>query len=323
MAERGDGQERPKFIAILDKTGRVGMLENNTFMVGWEQPNGRLAWHPHQDIWRLFRQNERVIQQLLGIPIKESSETGSDPKFSMSLPQLQDHLKRVMVPGEISKAQQLAQRVGNLITIVAYEQIPSEEVSKELLLISRELGKVRNELKVVAKGKTQQAAAAETSADFIEPSSEAYDAFTELANQGISIVRSLYVRADTILGWTNQQERQIELLGTAIGAALVEIARGSTSDQVRSLWSERLFEPYNLLEQTLRIRGNPYAEIVNRPGVTHLRGLKETIKQGDLAIVQRRFNDAYVELDKVAQDKKAREAAGIYKRYKKSDRGKN
>lgn len=323
MAERGDGQEGPKFIAILDKTGRVGMLENNTFMVGWEQPNGRLAWHPHQDIWRLFRQNERVIQRHLGIPIEESSEPGSDPKIGMSLPQLQDHLERVMVPGAISQAQRLAQRVGNLITVVAYEQIPSDEVSKELRGISRELGQVRNELKVVAKGKTQQAAAAETSADFIEPSSEAHDAFAELAKQGMSIVRSLYVRADTILEWTDQQERQIELLRTAIGAALKEIERGSTSDQVRSLWSERLFEPYNLLEQTLKIRGNPYAEIVNRPGVTHLRGLKEAIKQGDLTFVQRGFNNAYVELAKVGQDKKAREATGIYIRYKKSDKSKH
>lgn len=318
---RGSEEIKPNFIKIVDKTGRVGILEDDTWMVGWGKPDGQTVWHHHSDVWRVLRQNERVIQKFLGIPIniEEGQEAQKDPSLGASLPDLSSAL---LIFGEIQKAQQLTTDIITLMTLSINQRTPVTQLSDELKRLSSKLSnKVVNEFKVMAKGKLIEAGNVGTVARAQLLALEATEALMHRTREGASIVNSLLQRASGVLAWVDEQELQIRRLRNAVGAVLIEIKtaqdRGGTiAPQTRKIWKSHFFGSVNELEPTLSIRGNPYSEIVNRPEIKRLRLLKEAIENDDIEKVDGRFSQAYPILDRVLKDREDREASGKYERYR-------
>lgn len=321
--ERPSGSEeiKPNFIKIVDKTGRVGILENDAWMVGWRKPDGQTVWHHHSGVWQVLGQNERVIQQFLGIPInvEEKQEAQKDPSLGASLPNLSEAL---LIFGEIQKAQRLTTDITTLMALSINQRTPVAQLSDELKRLSGKLSnKVVNEFKVMAKGKLIKAGDVETVAKAQLLALEAAEALMYRTREGASIVNSLLQRASGVLAWVDEQELQIRRLRNAVGTVLIDIKTaqghgGIITPQIRERWKSRFFGSANELEPTLSIRGNPYSEIVNRPEIRGLCLLKETIETDDIEKVDGRFSRAYPVLDRVLKDREDREASGKYERYR-------
>lgn len=314
-------EQRPAFIETIDRTGRVGILEDGTWSVGWQHSEGHVVWHRHENVWRVFRQNERVIQRFLGIPLslEEEQEAKTDPNFGTSLPNLRETL---LILGETQKAQQLTREITTIMSLSVNRRTPSQQVTEELnQLRSRLSPKARNEFKVQARQKLTEASKAESVADMHISSTEAFDALLLRAREGMSIVSSLLRRGAVILDWVDNQERTIEVLQNAVGAALREIkiaqSRGTVvGPQAVEAWQSRFGGQTDVLQRVFAIRGNPYAQIVRRPEITRLNSLRETIGQMNIALIERRLEDAYPILDQVLKDRNDREASGAYERYR-------
>lgn len=312
-SERG-----PEFVRVI--TPRVGILPDDTWAVGWQQPEGRIVWHHFPDVWRVFRQNERVMKQFLGIPLTEEEirEARSDPALGSSLPRIESAL---IILGETPQAQDLARQVATLMSFSVNQRTSAEELSSELRRLRSKLSPwVRNRFKSSARQKLTEAAQAPTLAELQLASAEASEALLRRASEGMSIVASLFQRAGKILEYVDEQEQQTEWLRMAVGAVLREINQaqksGNVSDSTREVWQTHFYGGRGVLEPTLAIRGNPYAQIVKRPEVTQLQGLKGAMEQGDLAAVEKRFSAAYVVLHQVSRDRKDREASGVCQRYR-------
>lgn len=318
-------ETRPQFkiIATVDKTGRVGIIEDDSWVVGWQQPNGELVWHKHADIWRVFRQNLRVIQSFLGVPIdeREAEESKSDPNLGVSLPRLKDQL---IIFGETQKAQELAKRIDTIVSLAVGQRTPMSEILPQIERLRDQLSpKVRNEFKVRARQKLAEAAQTKNIAQFQTRALEAFAALLERAHEGASIVGSLIARASSILEWVDTQELQIETLKHAVGAALVEIKiaegeRRPVSQNSLEIWKFRFLGSANVVDKVLAIKGSPYAAIVRRSEIVNLRNIEESLEGADIALLQRRFEAAYPIIQKVKMDRGDREASGFYNRYRLS-----
>lgn len=312
-------EQGPGFIKTIDRTGRVGILADDTWAVGWEQPGRKLVWHRHGDVWRVLRQNERVTQGFLGVPIVgEGQEARSDPTLGVSLPELQSVL---LISGEIQKGQQLAQDVATLMSLSINQRTPASEITARLDHLRKGLGPVKNAFKVLGKGKLTEAIEAQTILQKHLATTKAFEAFTNRAGEGMSIVGSLMGRASTILEWVDEQEREFRRLKDKVGAMLIEIKNGPVSNQTQELWQFGLFGSNSTLARVLAIRGNPYAELTKRQeltDLTKLRGTMETLplSPDGIKVVEKRCGAAYLVLHNATMGWQDREASGAYERYR-------
>jgi len=314
-------EQRPTFIETIDRTGRVGILEDGTWSVGWRQSGGEIVWHKHQDVWRVFRQNERVIQRFLGIPLEtqEEQEVKTDPNLDISLPNLRETL---VIFGEMQKAQQLTQEITNIMTLSVNRRTSSEEVATGLNQLRNRLSpNVRNEFKMLARQKLTEASEAQRIAEIHISTTEAFDALLLRAREGMSIVSSLFRRGTLVLDWVDKQEKTIEVLRNAVGAALREIkiaqTRGTVvGPQAVEAWQSRFGGQTDVLNPVFAIRGNPYSQLVKRAQITRLNGLSELIESRDIGLIERRLENAYPILEQVLTDRKDREASGAFDRYR-------
>jgi len=311
---------QPQFVEVIDRYGKVGISEDDTWRVGWKVRD-RTVWHKHQDIWRVFRQNERVIQRFLGIPLnaEEVQESKNDPDINASLPNLNDTL---FILGEAQKAQELSRDITTIMSLSVNRRTTAQKVTGEL---SRLRGKispnVRNELKVLARQKLSEASSSTNIADIQLTSLEAFDAMLLRTREGMNIVSSLLVRGAYILNWVDNQENTIEVLRNAVLSALLEIRRAqesgrSVSNASVESWQNRFGGQTDVLGRTFKIRGNPYAQLVNRPEIRRLGNLQNAMEQHDINLIQRRLESAYPVLDQVLKDRKDREASGLFDRYR-------
>ena len=314
--------QRPHFIRTIDRTGMVGIMPDDTWKVGWNQPDGRIVWHTHQDILGVFRQNERVIQRFLDKPIIDESqqeEARTDPSLGVSLPDL---MNIVMIRGEIRFAQDLSSRINRLRSLLFDHRIPVTVIIVELNGIRREIGPhVKNPLKVGALTHLAFAQTAQTVEEVQQYSAEAYEALLLRAYEGTSIVTSLLRRGGEIIKWVDQQELLIRNLKNAVGAALVEILRAKErSEPVRrqsiELWKDRFGGITDILRPSFEIRGHPYAGLLQRRELLPLKEVRSVIDSGDVARVERIFSAAYPVLDNAVKDWEDREKSGRYGRYR-------
>jgi len=324
MAERepiGSSGERPSFVESIDRGRRVGVLEDDTWMVGWQQPGGKILWHHHSDVWRVFRQNTRVISKFLGIPIDvgEVEEATSDPSIGISLPQLQEAL---IIPGEAQKAQELARSITSLMTLAINERTPASIFADKINSLRERLSPiVRNPHKVQTRQRLIEAETAERVADAQTATMDALASILSRAHESVSISGTLFRRAGEILEWVDKQERQIERLKNAVGAALLEIrvakAKGiPVGPNSTEAWKDRFGGQTDILASTFRIRGNPYAAVVRRSEIIRLGSLREIIDAGNISLVEQRLSEAYPILYQVVRDREDREASGLYERYR-------
>lgn len=312
--------EQPRFVELIDRSGRVGITEDDTWRVGWRVQN-KIVWHKHQDVWRVFRQNERVIQRFLGIPLTtdEIQESKEDPDFKASLPNLKDTL---FILGETQKAQELSRDITTIMSLSVNRRTPAQKVTQELNRLKDKLGpNVRNELKLLARSKLSEASSSTNIADMQLSSIDAFDAMLLRSREGMSIVSSLLLRGAYILNWVDKQENTIEVLKNAVSSPLIEIRRAQEHgtpvlNTSVELWQSRFGGQTDVLDRTFKIRGNPYAQIVNRVEIQRLGNLKSAIEQRDFNVIQRRLENAYPILDQAVKDKKDREASGLFDRYR-------
>lgn len=312
--------EQPKFVHVLDRSRRVGISGDDTWRVGWRVQN-KIVWHRHQDIWRVFRQNERVIQRFLGIPLnaEEVVESKEDSEFSASLPNLQDTL---FILGETQKAEGLSRDITTIMSLSVNRRTPAQMLTEELTRLRDKFGpNVRNEHKLLAKQKLSEASSATNVADIQLSSLEAFDAAISRARQGMDIVSSLLLRGADILNWVDAQENTIEVLKNAVSSPLIEIRRAQEHgtpvlNTSVELWQSRFGGQTDVLDRAFKIHGNPYAQIVNRVEIQRLGNLKSAIEQRDFNLIQRRLENAYPILNQAVQDKKDREASGLFDRYR-------
>lgn len=305
-----------KLIRTFGPRDRVGILEDDSWLVLWEQPNHQLVPHHHQDVYSVFEQMHAVIQKFLGVPVEESF---SGPSLPVSLPTFRE----LIILGETQKAQGIASEIVNIMSLSVNMHTPAEELSRRLLRLRRQLGpQVRNEFKVVARGKLEEAARSETLAGLHLASSEAYEASLMRAREGMSITISLMDRTTILLDWVNEQEDELRRLKNTVGASLREINSGPIPLWLRQNWHFDLFGrgDDSLIERMSRIRGNPYRQIVERAEIEHLRGLKDTMKaefldEEGLAFIKSRFEVAYRVLLNVAKEREQREQSGRFDRY--------
>lgn len=316
----GKGPEEPNIVLTIDKKGRVGILADNTWVVGWEQPNRRIVWHHHGDIFRVLRQNERVIGEFLGAPIRqeEQQEEVHDPRLGLTLADLRDVL---IIPGEVGWAQGIVVTISKIMTLSVDPRTPGKDIVSLLLDLQNRIGPVRNKYKVLGKDKLTEAAGANSSLARHLTTAEAFQTFIDRERECMSIVSSLIERGSVILGWVDTQEDQIRRLKNAVGAALREIDISKKTGQaigedLRRLWIARFFGSNNELDPTFSIIGNPYAAVVNKKEVQRLGSLRDAMETGSLGIVEKRFGEAYIEFDQVSKDREARQKSGVYDKYK-------
>ena len=312
--------DQPQFVEVIDRSGRVGISEDDTWRVGWKVRN-RTVWHKHQDVWKLFRQNERVIQRFLGIPLnaEEEQESKNDPSFDTSLPNLNSTL---FILGETQKAQELSRSIASVMSLSVNHRTPAHIIKEQLNRLRDKFGpNIRNELKLMARQKLSDASNSTNIADMQILSLEAFDATILRAREGMNIVSSLLVRGAYIVNWVDVQENTIEVLRNAVGAALREIiiageSGRSVSDATFESWQSRFGGPTDILKRSFAIRGNPYAETVNRSQIKRLGNLQNAIEQRNIGLIQRILEGAYPTLDQVLKDRKDREASGLFDRYR-------
>lgn len=313
-------EDQPQFVKVIDRSGRVGILGDDTWRVGWRVQN-KIVWHRHHDIWRVFRQNERVIQRFLGIPLNEEDlrESKDDPDFNASLPNLKDTL---FILGENQKAQEIATDITTIMSLSVNRRTPAQTVKQELNSLKDKFGpNVRNELKLLARQRLSEASNSTNVADIQLSSLEAFDAAILRARQGMDIVSSLLLRGAYILNWVDEQENTIEVLKNAVLSPLREIRRAqetgkSVSNTTIELWQSRFGGQTDVLDRAFRIHGNPYAQIVNRPEIQRLGSLQSAIQKHDIKLIQSGLERAYPILDQAVKDKKDREASGLFDRYR-------
>jgi len=310
-------EEQPQFVGLIDRSGKVGISEDDTWRVGWKVRD-RTVWHKHQDIWRVFRQNERVIQRFLGIPLnaEEVEESKNDPDFNASLPKL------IFILGEIQKAQELSGDITTTMSLSINRRTPAEMVTRELTRLRDKFSpNVRNELKLLARQKLLEASSSSNIAEMQLSSIEAFDAMVLRARDSMSIVSSLLVRGAYILNWVDEQENTIQVLRNAVSAPLIEIRRAQESDKSVSdtsveLWKSRFGGQTDVLGRAFKIRGNPYAQLVNRREIKRLGNLQNAIEQHDINLIQRTLEGAYPVLNQALKDREDREASGLFDRYR-------
>lgn len=316
----GKNHEEPNIVQAIDKKGRVGILPDNTWAVGWEQPNRRIVWHHHRDIFRVLRQNDRVIGKFLGVPIRqeEQQEGIYNPSLGFTLTDLRDVLK---IPGEVDWAQGIVVSISNIMALSVDPRTPGKDIVSFLLNLRERIGPVKNEYKVIGKGKLTEAAGANSSLARHLTTAEAFQTFIDREGECMRIVSSLIERGGVILAWVDSQEEQIRRLKNAVGAVLKEIDTSkkdgkAISEDSRRLRIFRFFGLDNVLDATFKIIGNPYAAVVNKNEVRRLGLLRDAMETGDLKTVEKRFREAYIELDQVLKDRETRERSGVYDKYK-------
>ena len=316
--------ERPKFIETFGSTQRVGILENDSWLVLWRQPNGTLVPHHHNSVWSVLDQTQRVIRRFLGVPIDEAEKGFADPNLSVSLP----ILKQAIILGETQKAQNLAGEITDLMSLSVNRHTPSAELAEHLNRLKDKLGKrVRNEFKVTAFSKLMEAENAGTLARMHLTSMEAYEALIMRAREGMSITASLMERTTALLTWADEQEEGLRRLKNAVGAALKDLRTGLVPQSMQELWYSGLFgtdlSPYPMAS---KIRGNPYAQIVQREeikGVGRLQEMMHSVLRVErnplsgeqLGQVSARFEGAYIVLFNVAGEREHRKKSGKWDRY--------
>lgn len=314
-------ETRPKegIIRTVDRAGKVGIMDNDTWVVGWQQPNGEIVWHKHSDVWRVFRQNVRVIERFLGTPLdeKDVNEAAKDPNLGISLPQVRDEL---VILGEVQKAQELALKIQRVVTQSRVN--PMAQILPEIRAVGQQLSpRVTNQFKVLARQKLDEATSARNIPKAQVNALEAFSAMLDRAHEGASIISSLIQRASTILEWVDEHERKIDRLKTAVGAALVEIriaqsqGREVSQNTVES-WLSRFSGSTNILDAIFAMRGNPYALEAKRREIVNLRNVPELIDGNDITTVKKRFEEAYPTLQRIMQQRHEREASGSYNRYR-------
>lgn len=316
----GRGQEEPKIVRTIDKKGRVGILPENTWVVGWEQPNRRIAWHHHKDIFRVLRQNDRVILRFLGVPLKqeEQQEGVHDPSLGFTLTELRGVLQ---IPGEVGWAQGIVTSISTIMTLSVDPRTPGQDIVSLLRDLRKRIGPVKNKYKVLGADELTEAAGANSSFQRHLTTGKAFQTFIDREEECMKIVGSLIERGGVVLDWVDRQEEQISRLKNAVGAVLREIDTSrksgkAISEDVRRLWIFEFFGSDNKLDATLKIIGNPYAAVVNKDEVRRLRLLQGTMEAGNLETVEKRFREAYIELDQVLKDREVREKSGVYDKYK-------
>lgn len=316
----GRAQEEPKIVQTIDKKGRVGILPDNTWVVGWEQPNRRIAWHHHKDIFRVLRQNDRVILRFLGVPLKqeEQQEGVHDPSLGFTLTDLRDVLQ---IPGEVGWAQGIVTSISTIMTLSVDPRTSGQDIVSLLRDLRKRIGPVKNKYKVLGADELTEAAGANSSFQRHLITGKAFQTFIDREGECMKIVGSLIERGGVVLDWVDRQEEQIRRLKNAVGAVLSEIDTSKKgvrviSEAQRHLWTSRFFGSNNELDATFKIVGNPYAAVVNKNETRGLRRLQGAMETGDLETVEKGFRKAYIELDQVSKDREAREKSGVYDKYK-------
>lgn len=314
--------EAPQFVKSFG--ARVGFVEDNTWVVLWQQPDKTLVSHLHRDVWSVLEQNERVIRQFLGLPI-EGGQSSNGPKLSISLPDLH---RRIMIKGETQKAQSLALNIANLMSLSTNEHTPMQELQQGLRELEERLGpKVRAERKVKALGHLMKAAQAPSILEMHRQGIASYENMILRAGEGMSITRALMNRAVELLIWTEEQENTLRSLRNNVGAALLEMGHGRRLFLDQEMWYITLFgTDLNPYTPVTALRGNPYWEISQRREIKHLGDLKPMMQQtigvgrnplneDQLRLVKRRFEQAYKVLDTVVKERDARHKSGKWDRY--------
>jgi hypothetical protein len=138
----------------------------------------------------------------------------------------------------------------------------------------------------------------------------------------MDIVSSLLIRGAYIVNWVDEQENTIEVLRNAVSSPLREImiaqkSRKSVSNTTIELWQSRFGGQTDVLQRAFKIRGNPYAQLVNRAQIKRLGNLQNAIvQQKNINLIQRILEGAYPILDQALKDRKDREASGLFDRYR-------
>jgi len=224
--------------------------------------------------------------------------------------------------GETQKAQELAKDITTIMSLSVNQRTAAEKVTEGLSRLRDKFSpNVTNQLKVLARQKLLEASSSTNIADIQLTSLEAFDAMLLRTREGMSIVSSLLVRGAYILNWVDEKENTIEVLRNAVSSPLIEIRRAhesgrSVSNASVKSWQNRFGGQTDVLGRTFKIRGNPYAQLVNRPEIKRLGNLQNAIEQRNINLIQRRLEDAYLVLNQVLKDREDREASGLFDRYR-------
>lgn len=309
----------PEFVETIGTRKRVGILADGTWMVGWQRPpansntEGEIAWHHHPDVWAVLRQNTRVIDKFLGVPISKSEvdEGVQDPNLGASLPDL------LLIAGENEQARGLAQQAERIIAYSNHGAVTSERMKRELADIARRIENVRNPYKVEAKNRIASAISAEDKPNIQKETLAASDALLRRAQEGTSITRSLFDRGIALLEWVKLQEIAILRLKSVLGQALTDISSGKINSQRWEYFTRDLSGDHSLLGDIENIRGRPYSELAKRRELVRLRGAREAVVSGNTERVRGIFEQAYIPLLQVSEEKHAREKSGKFDMYTK------
>lgn len=297
---------------ITEGIDRVIVFSDGVLSVAWGK-KGDLSAHHHDDIWSVMRQNRRVINRFFGIPVAESEqeEAASDPEPEITLPQVRD---RLLIKGEVHKAQGLATHISEVITMSIDPEVTAERMQRELSRLRGQLSpNVRNTFQVETRENLDAAATSETTGEATIFALEAMKDQLLRAQEGTSIVRSLYARAGTILDWVDKKEAAIRILKNGLHQALEEMNADRIERVQIDAWRLLLL---NRLEPVLAISANPYATLVRRREVQKLRDVRGAIDTGEIEFVQKTFEPAYVLLQQSMLDRDVRERGREWQRFR-------
>lgn len=316
---RGPESPAPEFVETIGIRKRVGILADGTWMVGWQRPpastetEGRTAWHHHSDVWAVLRQNTRVIDKFLGVPISKSEvdEGIEDPNLGASLPDL------LLIAGENEQARALAQQAERIIAYSNHGAVTSEGMKRALADIAGRIENVRNPHKVEARNRIASAMSAGDKPNMQEETLAASDALLRRAQEGASITRSLFDRGTALLEWVKLQEIPLLRLKFVLGQALTDISNGKINPQRWEDFTRGLSGDHSFLDDIKNIRGRPYSELAERRELVRLRGAREMLVSGSTERVRGIFEQAYILLLQVSDEKGAREKSGKFDMYTK------
>ena len=324
--ERGQStsetKRKPDFVETIEGTNRrVGILEDGRFAVGIEQPppkgqeRGKIAWHLHPDIWGAERQNSRIIQAYLGIPIPRSNEdTNSDDPNLISLPEVRELL---MIPGENLETSRLAQKIMNIATQASISSLNYDEAEELLKSVSNRLQRAKNPHKVSARNNLLTALKSGEEVELSRAMESAQD-LLKRTDQGLRIVNALLERGRIMLDWAESTETNLLRIEFTLRQALEDLITGRINQEKLANWDRDFFTEQSSVFNSLDlIRGNPYKKVAEGSEIKTLREkgaqIMENRKFEDL---ERLFGRAYIPLHNIRVDRDNRIKSGEFNLYK-------
>lgn len=309
----------PDFELTIDRFGKVGFLDDGSWKVGWKDPvTKRLNWHSHDDVWSVLNQNERVIQKFLGLKVDPVFVESLEPPINQKvvLAGVSRDLANLTLLGEITKSSIMANDLSNLAMLAQSPHSRPMEIAALIYKIQNKLGtspKTRHKIEALEKI-TQGLDSNNISVLRLNSLMSAESLFAR-AQEGVSIVRALFVRASTLLRWVDEQERKLSFWQNVSSEIMYNFVVKDSLKQkahVGQLLSKTAAE----IEAMTVFGGNPFKELEGRVEFRELRRLKGLMGAQDIEEMMHIAQFAYPLLYNRLQERERREAAGFCDKFR-------